>query len=340
MDRLACDAPRATPCRLDASCASWRSPTTRGAGRIREIDGGRDRRHQGGGAGRGAHGRHAGPRSAAAPGVVIDSGGLVLTIGYLILEATSVDLYAADGKRIPAEIVAYDHETGFGLVRATLPLGATPLPARPQQRRARSAIRCSCSAATARLGGREAKLASRREFAGYWEYLLPDALFTTPPHADFAGAALIDREDRLVGIGSLLVRRRHGRGRGIARQHVRAHRRAAADPGRSPGARPPRRAGPSLGRRLGPGACRAADRAQPVADGGPAASAGVRARRRHRRRGRRRRWARWPSSIAACGSWAPGVTVPLADSCATDRVIELSVPSIDRMRWLRLNQTY
>ena len=55
------------------------------------------------------------------------------------------------------------------------------------------------------LGGREAKLASRREFAGYWEYLLPDAMFTTPPHPAFAGAALIDREQKLVGIGSLLV---------------------------------------------------------------------------------------------------------------------------------------
>ncbi len=60
----------------------------------------------------------------------------------------------------------------------------------------------------ATLGGLQAKLASRREFAGYWEYLLPDALFTTPPHPAFAGAALIDREDRLVGIGSLLRRRR------------------------------------------------------------------------------------------------------------------------------------
>ena len=66
-------------------------------------------------------------RQRSGTGVVIDSGGLVLTIGYLILEATSVDLYPADGKRDTADIVAYDHETGLGLVRATLPLGGAPI---------------------------------------------------------------------------------------------------------------------------------------------------------------------------------------------------------------------
>ena len=143
-------------------------------------------------------------RERSGSGVVIDSGGLILTIGYLILEATAVDLYPADGKRIPAEIVGYDHDTGLGLVRATLPMDVQP-------------IRLGVAEAIdvgepllvlsrdGQLGGRETKLASRREFAGYWEYLLPDALFTTPPHPDFAGAALIDRNQRLVGIGSLLV---------------------------------------------------------------------------------------------------------------------------------------
>jgi len=65
-------------------------------------------------------------RERTGSGVVIDSSGLVVTIGYLILEATAVDVYDAAGKRIPADIVGYDHDTGFGLVRATLPIAVRP----------------------------------------------------------------------------------------------------------------------------------------------------------------------------------------------------------------------
>ena len=189
------------------------------------------------------------------------------------------------------------------------------------------------------LGGREARLASRREFAGYWEYLLPDALFTTPPHPDFAGAALIDRDERLVGIGSLLVGD------------------AAAPEVQSPGNMfvPVDALTPilgdllALGRRDAPGHPWVGMSAQEhgghlivrsVADEGPAEhgrrAPGRRAARRRRRAGR----VRWPNSTAACGGWAsPGVKVPLRIR-RENRVIELAVPSIDRMRWLRLNQTY
>src|SRR5258706_9270696 len=136
-------------------------------------------------------------------GVVIDSGGLIVTIGYLILEASSIEVLA-DGKRVGANFVGYDHESGFGLVRATQPLGIKPLPLGSS---ARIAERAAAVAAAAG-GVDEAQpvlVVSKRRFAGYWEYMLDEAIFTAPPIAEFGGAALIDPEGKLVGIGSLLV---------------------------------------------------------------------------------------------------------------------------------------
>ncbi len=137
-------------------------------------------------------------------GVVIDADGLVLTIGYLILEAESAAVVTQEGETVPAAIVAYDYDSGFGLLRAQKPLGITPL------RLGDSSLLEEGDPVI--VVGREgpqaaiaAQVASRRVFAGYWEYLLEDAIFTVPPHPSFGGAALIGRNGRLLGIGSLYV---------------------------------------------------------------------------------------------------------------------------------------
>lgn len=140
----------------------------------------------------------------AGSGVVIDGDGLIVTIGYLILEAMEVTVTALGNEPIPAEIVAYDHATGFGLIRATRPLGVTPMPL------GRSAAvaefdRLLVTAFGGARAVRPAVAVSRREFAGYWEYLLDGAIFTSPPYPMFGGAALLDSHGHLVGIGSLVV---------------------------------------------------------------------------------------------------------------------------------------
>jgi S1-C subfamily serine protease len=137
-------------------------------------------------------------------GVLIDHTGLVVTIGYLILEASEVTITGAGQDAVPATIVAYDHESGFGLIRASQPLKVTPVGLGDA-----AALRLMQPLlVVSHAGGLDATgvyLVDRREFAGYWEYLLEDALFTSPPHAQFGGAALIDEGGRLVGIGSLFV---------------------------------------------------------------------------------------------------------------------------------------
>jgi len=136
--------------------------------------------------------------------VVIDSDGLALTIGYLILEAETVTLAAAGGEPVPARIVAYDHATGFGLLRAQEPLGVRPMAM------GRSALaEEGDTVLVAGAGGAhfaiQAHIVSRRPFAGYWEYMLDEAIFTVPPHPVFGGTALISAEGSLLGIGSLFV---------------------------------------------------------------------------------------------------------------------------------------
>lgn len=133
-------------------------------------------------------------------GVVIRGSGLVLTIGYLITEAEEVWLTRDDGRVFAAHPLAYDQETGFGLVQA---LGDLGLPALSfgDSRAARPGDPIML------IDGRgrsvEGEIVARQEFAGYWEYLLDDAIFTAPAHPSWGGAALVDAQGALVGIGSL-----------------------------------------------------------------------------------------------------------------------------------------
>lgn len=137
-------------------------------------------------------------------GVVIRDDGLVLTMGYLITEAESIWLAVNDGTVVPGHPLAYDVATGFGLVQ---PLGRLSAPALPRGASSTAAI--GDDVVVIASGGRahalKAQLVAKREFAGYWEYVLDEALFTAPPHPQWGGAALVGGDGRLLGIGSLLV---------------------------------------------------------------------------------------------------------------------------------------
>lgn len=136
-------------------------------------------------------------------GVVIDSNGLVLTIGYLILEASEVTLHDGAGGATAAQVVGYDHRTGFGLLRALKPLG-NPLRFGNSQ-----ALEALQPVLVVGRGDTEivsvAQVTARKEFAGSWEYLLDNAIFTAPAHRRHSGAALVNIAGELLGIGSLVL---------------------------------------------------------------------------------------------------------------------------------------
>jgi len=145
----------------------------------------------------------------AGNGVVIRDDGLIVTIGYLITEASAVWITDAKGAVVAGHPLAYDQQTGFGLVLPLGRLGATPL-----ARGAAAGVAVGDDVVIAGHGGRahalKGQLIDKREFAGYWEYVLDEALFASPAHPQWGGSALIGRDGRLAGIGSLLVEERHG----------------------------------------------------------------------------------------------------------------------------------
>ena len=143
-------------------------------------------------------------REREGSGTLIDSDGLVLTIGYLMVEAYAAEVGANNGRTMPANVVGYDQESGFGLLRAIAPLKLKPMPLGKS-----AEIKEGDPVLIASFGGRGmvagAYVVAKREFAGSWEYLLDEALFTAPPHPAWSGAALISREGKLMGVGSLIV---------------------------------------------------------------------------------------------------------------------------------------
>lgn len=144
-------------------------------------------------------------REREGTGTVITSDGVILTIGYLIVEADEIKVTDNRGRSYPAKVLAYDHATGLGLIKTQVPLKVTPVP----------------FGTSARLADREpvliagwggipdtamAYVVSRRPFSASWEYMLDEAIFTSPPTTGWSGAALVDRKGTIVGVGSLVVR--------------------------------------------------------------------------------------------------------------------------------------
>ncbi len=135
-------------------------------------------------------------------GVVIGKDGLVLTIGYLITEAAEVTLFTNEGRQVPAHVLGYDQETGLGLVHALEPLGLPALPlGDSRDLKAGDAIILAGGGGTAHAI--KGELLARAPFAGYWEYLLEEALYTKPGHPHWSGAALIGPSGALMGVCSL-----------------------------------------------------------------------------------------------------------------------------------------
>ena len=271
-------------------------------------------------------------------GIVIDEQGLVLTIGYLIVEADEVNLVDQRGRTLPARVVGYDHATGLGLVRAVVPIGASPLPFGESGKLAeRDPVMIVNHEGADDLTF--AYVVSRRPFTGNWEYMLDQAIFTSPPTTNWSGAALIGKDLKLVGVGSLIVRE------------------AATGDGTLPGNMfvPIDILKPIL-----------ADLVKTGRRAGPAAAVARRVRRRSVRAGSSSRacrrtvpatrpesrsatsssawattaFARRPSSTGRCGdAAAPATDIPLRVLQGVD-VKELSVHSIDRIEYFRPSTTY
>lgn len=138
-------------------------------------------------------------------GVVIDADGLIVTVAYLVTEAMAIEITPGKGKPVPAAIVGLDSDSGLALVRAARPLEAKPIAlGRSSDLAEHQPVLIIGSGGPG--AAQAATVVSRRLFAGYWEYLLEDAIFTVPPDLAWSGAALVGTDGKLLGVGSLIVR--------------------------------------------------------------------------------------------------------------------------------------
>jgi len=148
----------------------------------------------------------------AGSGVMIKSTGLIATIGYLITEGETIWITSNEGQAVPGHALAYDQDSGFGLVQA---LGKLDLPV--MEIGDSDALKVGDQAVMAAGGGRhhaiETRIVGRQEFAGYWEYVLDDALFTAPAHPFWGGCGLIGTDGKLMGVGSLILQQGDAKGR-------------------------------------------------------------------------------------------------------------------------------
>ena len=138
-------------------------------------------------------------------GVLINSTGLILTIGYLITEAETIWLSTNQGESVPGTVVAYDQVTGFGFVQALGTLrNIEPIPVGSAKN-----LSVGEDLLVVGHGGRKrtlrANMVSKHCFTGYWEYFLEEAIFTSPVHPQWGGAGIVNGRGELVAIGSLLT---------------------------------------------------------------------------------------------------------------------------------------
>ncbi len=135
-------------------------------------------------------------------GVIIRADGLVLTVGYLVTEADTIWLNLIDGRNVPGTVLGFDQASGFGLVQA---LARLDLPALPIGRSSDAKVGqpVVIGAGGGRTRSVAARIVARQEFAGYWEYVVDDAIFTSPSHPNWGGTAAIGPDGDLIGIGSL-----------------------------------------------------------------------------------------------------------------------------------------
>ena len=223
-------------------------------------------------------------------GAVIRADGLVLTIGYLVGESESIWITTSTGRVVPGHALAYDFETGFGLVQALGRLETPALELGPEITPETGVQTVLAAAAEDPVGGAIASsIVAKEPFAGYWEYLLEEALFTAPAHPSWGGAALIGPDGKLAGIGSLVLQHRDKRGKRLDLNMCVPVTLLHPDHGRPAELRPGEQAGAAMARALrrGPGGRRRGRLGRVEGAGGTGGAARRRPHPRDRRVGGR-----------------------------------------------------
>jgi S1-C subfamily serine protease len=141
-------------------------------------------------------------------GVIVDPDGTVLTVGYLVLEATALEVVLRDGRTVAARVLGHDFESGLAVIMLG---GGGPYPAvalgRSDPVGPGHPVSVVGMNEERRLVARMAAVTAVRRFVAYWEYLLERALWVAPQHPAFGGAVLVDSDGAVIGLVSLRLER-------------------------------------------------------------------------------------------------------------------------------------
>jgi len=133
-------------------------------------------------------------------GVIVDPSGLVLTVNYVVMGASTVDVGFLKGRRVKAEVVAQDFEVGLALVRVKRQgLTAVPLAGGTDLTCGEPVI------AVASTGPQERRISGGLvtylgEFEAYWEYLLEHGIVSSAQNPGFGGGGLFSMTGALLGV--------------------------------------------------------------------------------------------------------------------------------------------
>lgn len=137
-------------------------------------------------------------------GVIFDPAGHIVTVGYILTDATQIQVRLRDGRVVPARFVGQDYESGIGVIKLE---GAGPWPHAPLGNS--SAVGAGDPASIVGVTGENEVSATQgsvqeiRRFTGYWEYLLERAFIVSPPNPAFGGSPLVNTQGEIIAVTSL-----------------------------------------------------------------------------------------------------------------------------------------
>jgi S1-C subfamily serine protease len=136
-------------------------------------------------------------------GVVVDRAGLLLTVNYVVIGASSVEVTLLDETRVDGRVVAHDFASGLAVIEISAH-GLAALDLCPSSALGVGQdIFIVAAAGENKRRANSGMITSIAPFDAYWDYSLDRAITTTAMNPGLGGAPLLDSHGRVAGIASL-----------------------------------------------------------------------------------------------------------------------------------------
>lgn len=136
-------------------------------------------------------------------GAIIDAEGHILTVGYVVMGARTIEVTLPDQQQFPATLVCQDFESGIAILQTPArDLPTVPLGHSSSLKEGDKVIIVAATDQTQRMAS-PGFISALRPFEAYWEYMLDQAILTTAMNPGFGGGPLLDSLGQMIGVLSL-----------------------------------------------------------------------------------------------------------------------------------------